>query len=450
MACSLTDPGGCLADLAGSAAGSIADSAFSSIAKDFGNAADSAVNWLWEQISGATAISLTGSAMVRDLAIVSALAVVVATGLFIIQIIASVLRRDGAGLGRAVKGLLIAFVGSVAAIAITSLLLSATDAISAGFVQAATGDSIRQMGSTILSTTAVTSAGNPAVVLVLALIVLGAVVVVWGAMMVRKLLIIVAAVFAPLAFAGATSDISSSWVRKWIETMVALIVSKLILVIIFVIGLGVLTDGLGESTGPSAHASATQSVTQTIIGALILLMGGFAPFLAIKLVHFGGEHFEQIHGHARGAVAGAQSVAAAPQKAQRLAGGVGIGGSASGGGLRAGGSGAGASNGSMNAGSGASKPVGAASSSLASSSAGAATSSSAAGAVGGAAAAAGPVGVAAGAAGAAKGALDKKVAQVGEASSSAASSGAPGSSRPATPPPPSPGASPPPAAPKSS
>jgi type IV secretion system protein TrbL len=447
MACSLTDPGGCLADLAGSAAGSIADSAFSSIAKDFGNAADSAVNWLWEQISGATAISLTGSAMVRDLAIVSALAVVVATGLFIIQIIASVLRRDGAGLGRAVKGLLIAFMGSVAAIAITSLLLSAVDALSAGFVQAATGDSIRQMGSTILSTTAVTSAGNPAVVLVLALIVLGAVVVVWGAMMVRKLLIIVAAVFAPLAFAGATSDISSSWVRKWIETMVALIVSKLILVIIFVIGLGVLTDGLGESTGPSANASATQSVTQTIIGALILLMGGFAPFLAIKLVHFGGEHFEQIHGHARGAVAGAQSVAAAPQKAQRLAGGVGIGGGASPAGLRAGGSGAGGSNGSMNAGSGASSPVGAGSSSLASSSAGPATSSSA---VGGAAAAAGPVGVAAGAAGAAKGALDKKVAQVGEASSSAASSGAPGSSRPATPPPPSLAPSPPPASPKSS
>jgi hypothetical protein len=79
MGCSLTDPAGCLADLAGSAAGSIADSAFSEIAKDFGNAAGDAVNWLWGQISGATAVSLTGSAMTRDLAIVSTLAVVVAT-----------------------------------------------------------------------------------------------------------------------------------------------------------------------------------------------------------------------------------------------------------------------------------------------------------------------------------------------------------------------------------
>lgn len=320
MACSVIDPAGCLADLAGGAAKSLADSAFGAIANDFGNAADAAVNWLWGQISGATAISLGGSAMARDLAIVTTLAVVVATGLFIIQIIASVLRQDGAGLARALKGLLVAFMGGVAAIAVTSLLLAAADALSAGFVQAATGGSIHQMGTRILSATAITAAGNPAVVLVLALIVLGAVIVVWGAMMLRKLLIIVAAVFAPLAFAGATADIARTWVRKWIETMVALVVSKLVLVIIFVIGLGVLTDGLGESVGRGASASPTQSITQTIIGALILLMGGFAPFLAIKLVHFGGDHFAQMHGHAQASLVGAQTVAAAPQKAQKLAG----------------------------------------------------------------------------------------------------------------------------------
>ena len=332
MGCSLTDPAGCLASLAGGAAGSIADSAFSEIAKNFADAASSAVNWLWSQISGATAISLTGPAFGKDLAIVTTLAVVVATGLFVIQVIASVLRRDPSGLARAIKGLLVAFVGSVAAIAVTTLLLAAVDSLSAGFVAVATGDSVQQMGSAILSATAITAIANPAVALLLALVVLAAVVFVWGAMMIRKLLIIVAAVFAPLAFAGATSDISTSWVRKWIETMVALIVSKLILVIIFVIGLGVLTGGLGEVNGTGASASATQSITQTIIGVLILLMAGFAPWLAIKLVHFGGEHFGQIHGHAQYALAGAQTVAAAPRKARSLAGGVGE--------LRTGGSGA--------------------------------------------------------------------------------------------------------------
>ena len=322
MGCSLTDPVGCLTSLAGGAAGSIADSAFSDIAKDFADAAGSAVTWLWNQISGATAISLTGPAFGKDLAIVSTLAVVVATGLFVIQVIASVLRRDGSGLTRALKGLLIAFVGSVAAIATTTLLLAAVDSLSAGFVSVATGDSISTMGTAILSATAISAVVNPAIALLLSLVVLGAVIFVWGAMMVRKLLIIVAAVFAPLAFAGATSDISTSWVRKWIETMVALVISKLILVIIFVIGLGVLTGGLGEVNGTGGGASATQSITQTIVGVLILLMAGFAPWLAIKLVHFGGEHFGQIHGHAQSALAGAQTVAAAPRKAQSLAGGV--------------------------------------------------------------------------------------------------------------------------------
>src|SRR6202011_6120329 len=75
--------------------------------------------------------------------------------------------------------------------------------------------------------------------------------------------------------------------------------------------------GLGQTTTPAGSA---QSVTQTVIGALILLMGGFAPWLAIKLVHFGGDHFQQIHGHAQAATAGAQTAAAAPQKIHSFAG----------------------------------------------------------------------------------------------------------------------------------
>lgn len=441
MGCSLTDPGACLSDLAGSAASSIADSAFNEIAKDFGTAAGDAVNWLWGQISGATAISLSGSAFTNDLAIVTTLAIVVATGLFLIQIIASVLRRDGGGLARGVKGLLVAFLGSVAAIAITILLLAAVDSLSAGFVEVATGDSMQQMGTAILTATSLTAVTNPAAMLLLALIVLGAVVVVWGAMMVRKLLIIVAAVFAPLAFAGATADISTSWVRRWIEMMVALIVSKLILVIIFVIGLGVLTDGLGETTG-TGGVSATQTITQTIIGALILLMGGFAPWLAIKLVHFGGDQFQAVHGHAQAATAGAQTVAAAPQKIQSFAGRFGAG--------TSGGSGSNGSNGSPGSRASTSIPNGnapasptngappsspgggpAASEAAPTSAAGIGSEATAGVArADGAAAAAGPVGGAVMAGTMAKGALDKQAAQISDVAST---TGAPSSPLPAPP-----------------
>ena len=415
MGCSLTDPVGCLTSLAGGAAGSIADSAFSDIAKDFSDAAGSAVNWLWNQISGATAISLSGPAFGKDLAIMSTLAVVVATGLFVIQVVASALRRDG-------SGLLIAFVGSVAAIAVTTLLLAAVDSLSAGFVSVATGDSMSTMGTAILSATAITAIANPAVALLLALVVLGAVIFVWGAMMVRKLLIVVAAVFAPLAFAGATSDISTSWVRKWIETMVALVFSKLILVIIFVIGLGVLTDGLGEVNGKvtGTGPSATQSITQTIIGALILLMAGFAPWLAIKLVHFGGEHFGQIHGHAQSALAGAQTVAGVPRKAQSLAGGVAevrTGGSAASAGARSGPSAlaGGAPGGSTSARPSPGQSPGAGSQAVTTSAGGVSGSAGVA-----AAGSVGAAGAVVGAAGAAKAAVDRGTGQIADVSSGVA------------------------------
>jgi hypothetical protein len=441
MGCSLTDPVGCLTSLAGGAAGSIADSAFSDIAKDFADAAGSAVNWLWNQISGATAISLTGPAFGKDLAIMSALAAVVATGLFVIQVIASVLRRDGSGLTRALKGLLVAFVGSVAAIAVTTLLLAAVDALSAGFVSVATGDSMSTMGTAILSATAITAIANPAVALLLALVVLGAVIFVWGAMMVRKLLIVVAAVFAPLAFAGATSDISTSWVRKWIETMVALVISKLILVMIFVIGLGVLTDGLGEVSGPvsGTAASATQSITQTVIGALILLMAGFAPWLAIKVVHFGGEHFGQIHGHARSALAGAQTVAAAPRKAQSLAGGVARMGSTGSGALAGARSPSGqageAQSGSLSTGTSAALPSSGAGLGAGRSFSGGTSGVSGAAAVG-SVGSVGAAGAVAGVAGAAKAGMDKGTAHIADVSSGVApttpSSATPSSATPSS------------------
>ena len=132
-----------------------------------------------------------------------------------------------------------------------------------------------------------------------------------------KLLIVVAAVFAPLAFTGSLADITTAWVRRWIETMVALVFSKLILVIIFAIGLGVLSGGVGQSS-QSAAGGVTQSLTQTIGGALILVMAGLSPWLAIKLVHFTGDAFHTVHGQAASAAVGAQRMVSAPQKISAL------------------------------------------------------------------------------------------------------------------------------------
>jgi type IV secretion system protein TrbL len=307
VACSIADPLGCL----DSAAKSVAGDAFASIAHDFGTVADSAINWLWAQISSAAAVSLGGPGFNLDFGIVAAIAATVAVGLFVIQVTTSTVRRDPNGLARAVKGLFVAFIGGGVAIGATNLVLTAVDALSAGVVQLATGQSIDQMGQSILAAGAITGAtGNPAGIILLSLAALVAVIVVWAALVVRKLLIVVSAVFAPLAFAGSLADITVSWTRRWVETMIALIISKLILVIIFVVGLGILTQGVGQ-----AGTGTTQAITQVVSGILVLSLAGFAPWLALKLVHFSGDQFHQLHALAGTATSGAQAAAAAPQKA---------------------------------------------------------------------------------------------------------------------------------------
>ena len=131
-------------------------------------------------------------------------------------------------------------------------------------------------------------------------------------MMIRKLVLLIAAVLAPLAFAGATADITRAWVRRWIEFVAAMVVSKLLLVIILSIGITVL-DGAGQSGD-----APTQAGTQLAGGALILLMGGLAPWVAIRMFTFAGDALTAAHATAGQAASGARSMVAAPQKASYL------------------------------------------------------------------------------------------------------------------------------------
>ena len=273
--------------------------------------------------------------------LVAGIAVFVAFALFLVELIASVVRQDGRGITKALSGLVVAFLGTTIAISVTVALLDAVDALSNGVLQVALGQNMNQLGKALLGAGVAATFTNPAATLLFALLVLVCVVIVWAALMVRKLLIIIAAVFAPLAFAGGTSRLTSSWVRRWIESTLALILSKLILIFIFIIGYGILIGGLGEP----AHPSAGQRVTNIAIGALTLAMAGLAPWMALKTVHFAGAHFEHLHAQSQNVTAGAAKAAgmASPQKLARHLGSPGEGGSA-GGGSNSNGSGNGANN----------------------------------------------------------------------------------------------------------
>ena len=309
MACNIIDPV-TWASCPGSVAGSVAGDAFSAVAKDFGQAADGAINWLWGQIATATTVSLSGPGFETDLGIVASIAAVVAVGLFVVQVGLSALRRDPGGLARAVKGMFVAFVGGGLAIGTVSLALAATDDLCAGVVSVATGGSIEQMGQALLSAQVISaSSGNPAVIMVLAVAALAAVVMVWAALMVRKALIVVTAVFAPLAFAGSLADITVGWTRRWVETTAALVASKLLLVLVFMVGLG-LFSGAGQ-----AGTGVGQKVTQVVSGLLVLALAGFCPWVALKLVHFVGDQAHHLHVLATTSSAGASRAYGSARKA---------------------------------------------------------------------------------------------------------------------------------------
>ena len=314
MACNLVDPvswTGCTTEVLKP----VAEDAFAAAAHDFGQAADSAINWLWVQVGSATAVSLSGTAFETDLAMVATIAAVVAVGLFVVQVGLSALRRDPGGLARALKGMVVAFVGGGVAVAIVSLLLTATDDLSTGVVQVATGGSVQQMGEALLATGTISSASaNPAVTVVLAVAALAAVMLVWAALMVRKALIVVTAVFAPLAFAGSLADITVGWTRRWVETTLALVASKLLLVLVFMVGLG-LFSGMGQAGG-----GAGQGVTQVLTGLLVLALAGFTPWVALRLVHFVGDQAHHVHMLASTSSAGASRAYSAARKAEAWVG----------------------------------------------------------------------------------------------------------------------------------
>ena len=95
--------------------------------------------------------------------------------------------------------------------------------------------------------------------------------------------------------------------------MLALVFSKLILIIIFVIGLGVL-GGMGSPAG----ATPLTAITEEITGLLILLVAGLSPWMALRIVHFTGDHVATMSASASHASSGASTVVGAPQKAAQM------------------------------------------------------------------------------------------------------------------------------------
>jgi hypothetical protein len=126
-------------------------SVFDDVAQDFAHLAEHATAWVWSQLDTATAVKLSGASWDGVLQVTVELGVLVCVTMFLLQIIFSALRQEPGGMGRAVRGVMIAMIGMFAAFIITDSLLALVDSLSDGVMQALAGTtSWNALGSKVI------------------------------------------------------------------------------------------------------------------------------------------------------------------------------------------------------------------------------------------------------------------------------------------------------------
>ena len=277
-------------DAVGEGAASLVAAPFDWLAQAMGAAAGWLFEAVWSVFDTTTLVDVTKPGYIAVYNLLFGIAVFVMLIFFCLQLITGLIRRDPTALTRAALGLAKSVLGSFVVITLTALLLEVVDQLCIGIVQAA-GETTESMGDKIALLAAglvginIAAPGVGAIITIfMAGLAITAAAIVWLSLLVRKALLLVAVVFAPLAFSGASWDASRGWIGKWAMFVVALICSKLVLVVMFLVAI----------TQVSAPIDADlASVSDPIAGIVLMAMAAFAPHLTYKFIAFVG--FDMYH-----------------------------------------------------------------------------------------------------------------------------------------------------------
>ncbi len=277
-------------DAVGEGAATLVAAPFDWLAQAMGAAAGWLFEAVWSVFDTTTLVDVTKPGYIAVYNLLFGIAVFVMLIFFCLQLITGLIRRDPTALTRAALGLAKSVLGSFVVITLTALLLEVVDQLCIGIVQAA-GETTESMGDKIALLAAglvginIAAPGVGAIITIcMAGLAITAAAIVWLSLLVRKALLLVAVVFAPLAFSGASWDASRGWIGKWAMFVVALICSKLVLVVMFLVAI----------TQVSAPIDADlASVSDPIAGIVLMAMAAFAPYLTYKFIAFVG--FDMYH-----------------------------------------------------------------------------------------------------------------------------------------------------------
>ncbi|EGD44016.1 hypothetical protein NBCG_01604 [Nocardioidaceae bacterium Broad-1] len=272
------------------ATGSVVSAPFEWLAKTTGEAAKVMFETVWTVLDDTTFVDVTSSGYTKVYNLIFGIAVFIMVGFFLLQVISGMIRREPAALTRAALGLAKSILGCFVVLTLVGTALEITDRVCLGIVHA-TGSTVAEMGDRLgilvagLGAVSLHNPGAGAIInIFLATLAIGGAFLVWLSLLVRKALLLIAVVFAPLALAGSSWDRTRAWVGRWASFVVAMILSKVVMVVIFLIA----------TTQVSAPIDADlKSISDPIAGIVLMLVAGFAPYIAYKAISFMG--FDMYH-----------------------------------------------------------------------------------------------------------------------------------------------------------
>ncbi len=212
---------------------------------------------------------------------------VLLAGFVFLGLIQGLLHGDGAGMVRRMAGNLpLAVAGMVVTTAVAGRLLDLTDAMSDA-VLASSDEQVLHFLSGFGAAVIVGTKGFAAVVIGLVAVV--AALLLWVELIIRASLVYLLVAISPLGFAATLWPAARGFLRKTIEILVAVILSKFVICVALAVGTAALA-GVGTA-GPSdvsaaegTGAVAGASVGSLMVGAVLLGLAAFAPFVIVKLI----------------------------------------------------------------------------------------------------------------------------------------------------------------------
>lgn len=275
---------------AGKAAASLISAPFDWLAQAIGGAAKWLFEAVWKVFDQTTLVDVTSPQYISVYNILFGIAVFIMLLFFCLQLITGLIHRDPTALSRAALGLAKSVLGSFVVITLTALALQIVDQLCTGIIQAA-GQTTASMGDKIALLAAglvginIAAPGVGAIITIfLAGLAVTAAAIVWFSLLVRKALLLVAIVFAPMAFSGASWDATKGWINKWAMFVVALICSKFVLVVMFLVAITQVSKPIDADLA---------SISDPIAGVVLMAMAAFAPYLTYKFISFVG--FDMYH-----------------------------------------------------------------------------------------------------------------------------------------------------------